>query len=56
MKFIQHELDECMLVFYGSSLDSVDTVSNGEEICEQGYADLKFNGINKTEARRVWRR
>lgn len=46
-----HYLDDCMAVWYNPYLLGRDSMAHCEEVCEQGYADLKFNGINWREAR-----
>lgn len=50
----QHDLPDCLYVWYSSHFvhDEFDDV---EEICEQGWADLKFNGINGALAKKMWR-
>ena len=49
-----HDLPDCMAVWYQPYLDE-DEFDNVEEICEQGWADLKLNGINKAEAKMAHR-
>lgn len=51
-----HKLSECFLVWYNCHIAEEDVDKHGEEICEQGYADLKFEGINWKLAKKVWRR
>ena len=46
----EHILPDCLLVWYTPYLKPKDIDNHGEEICEQGWADLKLNGINKAEA------
>lgn len=48
-----HELPDCMLVWYNSRLKSLDVINHGDEICEQGWADLKLDGINAAIAKKV---
>lgn len=42
-----------MLVWYSPLLHPRDTTWDGEEICTQGWADLKLGGINAAVAKRV---
>lgn len=51
---MNHELPECMLVWYNRYFKSADIIKHGEEICHQGWGDLKLDGINKKLARKVW--
>lgn len=37
-------------------LCSSDVLLNGDEVCEQGYADLKMGGINERVVRRIRRK
>ena len=53
---MNHELPDCMLVWYHPYLLWKDCLDNGEEICEQGWADLQLSGINEVEARSVRRK
>lgn len=47
-----HLLPDCFLVWYAPFLrGSEDWMI--EEICDQGYADFYYNGINKEDAKRV---
>lgn len=49
-----HELDICMAVWYNQYLSPREFVHT-DQICEQGYADLKFGGINAAMARKARR-
>lgn len=49
----KHWLPVCMAVWYNSILD--DEFVDIEEICEQGYADLRLDGMNGPLARRARR-
>lgn len=51
-----HILPDCFAVWYGPFIDGDDMMEICEEICEQGHADLKFDGINKKEAKKVHNR
>lgn len=53
MKLAEHELSECMLVWFHPYLEWDDTWKHGEEICVQGYCDLKYEAINNEEARQT---
>jgi hypothetical protein len=46
----KHELPVCMAVWYNGIIDGDFDI---EEICQQGYADLRLGGINEAVARRV---
>lgn len=52
----EHKLPDCLLAFWTDSLDWKDVITDGDLICEQGFADLHYTGINKIEARKVWRK
>lgn len=47
---MNHQLAECLLVFYSQVLNIDCALENGEEICQQGWADLKYDGFNRREA------
>lgn len=59
----KHLLDECMAVWYNAVLHADEHAGEyggelgyegyADELCEQGYADLKYGGINKADARRA---
>ena len=50
----EHELPDCLHVWY-CPLFFNDEFGDVEEICEQGWADLKFDGINGALAKKIWR-
>lgn len=55
MQSKEHDLDECVLVFLNNYLKEQDTIWESDEICEQGYADFKLNGINSVIVKRIMR-
>lgn len=48
-----HNLPDCMLVWYNPYLKWIDATTNDDQICEQGWADLEWDGINKMEAKKA---
>ena len=48
---MNHDTKECFLFLYARWLP--DSFSQGTEICDQGRADLYFDGINEEEAERI---
>lgn len=57
LKSEPHELDDCFGVWYGRVVNFGDraTWAAVEYICEQGYADYYYDGINKAVAKKVRR-
>ena len=48
-----HHLLDCFAVWYQRALTGEDLLDHADEICEQGWADYKLDGINKADARRA---
>ena len=46
-----HLLPDCFAVWYNGVIDFPD--GEADNICEQGWADWKLNGINKKDAKRI---
>ena len=56
MRAKPHELPDCFAVWYNAILKSHDVMIDADQICEQGWADWKLDGINEEEAERARKR
>ncbi len=52
---MSHKLPDCMLTYYSDLfVEPVDSwFKHDNEICEQGWADLKWDGINWNVAKKM---